>query len=338
MQKKLIALAVAGLVSAPVFAADNVTVYGVLDNYVQSSKAGGISQSGLTSDGMSGSRWGLKGTEDLGNGLKAVFTMEAGLDSDNGGENTTFNRQVYVGLQGGFGSVTAGRQYTPTFYLTAGVVDTNGYSNWSVVANGLGDRTRTSNSIVYTSPSFSGLTVRALYGFGEQVGAANKSNNNEYGLSGIYANGPISIGLAYHNQRQQNVSSGSNKWTTVGGAYDFGMAKLTAAYQRENTVDVTGANAVNLKAKNWTLGVSAPVGKAGTVAVQYAKANPDGAAWTKGWNLLYSHALSKRTNAYAGYATSSADTGNAPWTLGAINAAAAGFKTRTYFAGMRHTF
>ncbi|PKO55512.1 MAG: porin, partial [Betaproteobacteria bacterium HGW-Betaproteobacteria-21] len=128
MQKKLIALAVAGLMSAPVFAQSNVTIYGIVDmgyknlgNNVNSAVG---NRSAIDSGQYSGSRLGFRGTEDLGNGLKASFVLETGINVDNGGfnqGNTAFARQSFVALSGGFGTVALGRQYTPQHILMSAV-------------------------------------------------------------------------------------------------------------------------------------------------------------------------------------------------------------------------
>ena len=121
MQKKLIALAVAGLVSAPVFAQSNVTIYGVADAYMGFGNHGGNDLAAVQSGGLSGSRLGFRGAEDLGNGLKAVFTLEQGVDISNGvaspsvGGDSVFSRQALVGLSGAFGTISLGRQYAPGF-------------------------------------------------------------------------------------------------------------------------------------------------------------------------------------------------------------------------------
>jgi predicted porin len=123
MQKKLIALAVASLASGAAFAQTNVTMYGIADAgyvYSQGDAAGSGTNkfSGIQSGLLSGSRLGFKGEEALGNGLKAIFTLEYSLNIDNntgvgsgsGGLNA---RQQFVGLAGGFGTVALGRQYAP---------------------------------------------------------------------------------------------------------------------------------------------------------------------------------------------------------------------------------
>ncbi|MBP6998627.1 MAG: porin, partial [Tepidiphilus sp.] len=129
MQKKLIALAVAGLVSAPVFAQSNIQIYGVADAYMKYGDFMGDDAMGVDSGGLAGSRIGFRGEEDLGSGLKAVFVLEQGINIDSGKStgmtgdddknnngDQTFTRQAYVGLKGNFGQVALGRQYAPGYF------------------------------------------------------------------------------------------------------------------------------------------------------------------------------------------------------------------------------
>ena len=116
MQKKLIALAVAGLASSAAFAQSNVTIYGIADIAYVHSSSGSSKTNGVDSGGWSSSRLGFKGTEDLGDGMKAVFTLEYGLSPDvNSGVGVTATgggnaRQTWVGLQNSMGTIKLGRQ------------------------------------------------------------------------------------------------------------------------------------------------------------------------------------------------------------------------------------
>src|SRR5690606_39044941 len=117
---------VAGLVSAPAFAQSNVQIYGVVDAGVVSGKIGDNKFNGVQSGLLSASRIGFRGTEDLGNGLKAKFTLEYGINVDNGGAPNA-PRQSWVGLEGGFGFIGLGRQYSPG-HNYAGMLDVMGGS------------------------------------------------------------------------------------------------------------------------------------------------------------------------------------------------------------------
>ncbi|MDR1709367.1 MAG: porin, partial [Candidatus Accumulibacter sp.] len=195
MQKKIIALAVAGLVSGAAFAQTNVTLYGRIDQgylYVNGkgldasgnivkTKYSGIQDGGDV--GVGGSRVGVRGEENLGNGLKAVFTWEWNLQADRGTQSGNA-RQAFVGLSGGFGVVTLGRQDSPTRmwaggsapFGVAGVTPSNNLLNNNTstatgfaVIDGGGAHSRWSDSIKWVSPVWSGVQVVAHYGFAGDV-------------------------------------------------------------------------------------------------------------------------------------------------------------------------
>ncbi|MES2945632.1 MAG: porin, partial [Pseudomonadota bacterium] len=112
MKKSLIALAVLA-VSGMASAQSTVTLYGLLDTYVGSIKSGGTTQTVVNSGGIQTSRFGFKGSEDLGGGLKANFLLEGGINTDTGASRgNLFGRQSYVGLSGGFGEVKIGQMWT----------------------------------------------------------------------------------------------------------------------------------------------------------------------------------------------------------------------------------
>jgi predicted porin len=277
MQKKIIALAVAGLVSGAAFAQSNVTVYGRADlGYIYSKsdykKFQGI-DSGQSAGGGA-SRIGLMGEEALGNGLKAVFKFEWGVDADIGG-GPTGARYTYVGLAGNFGNVLLGRNGTAADYYfgATGVYGINGLEPMNLfrsrmpLVNG-GDRW--DNAITYNSPNFSGLEFMAIYSFGEKVSSAKANNGScsnvlpngtaptaglecadtsdagKLGLGIKYANGPLYLTALYHaraNDDSQRAWNGNDndgygaKGWAIGGTYDFKVVKLYANYFRVKAND-----------------------------------------------------------------------------------------------------
>src|SRR5690606_6051186 len=169
MKKSLIAAAVVAALPAFAQAQTNVTMYGIADVSVNVVDRGDNSRSALFVDtgGMSTSRWGVRGSEDLGGGLKAVIQLEAEVGMDTGASSAAFwQRTAQVGLQGGFGTVKLGRGYTPAF-RTVGTYDALSYGlfgNMLAATAGAGQAmTRFSNAIMYDSPSFGGLQVLAAY-------------------------------------------------------------------------------------------------------------------------------------------------------------------------------
>ena len=310
MQKKLIALAVAGLVSAPAFAQSNVTIYGVVDmgvSYRSDNIVDSIgSRTGVDSGQQSGNRLGFKGTEDLGNGLKAGFVLEQGFFVDNGQSRSdgNFSRQSYVSLSGGFGTVALGRLYSPQFNLL-GAVDPFGTGTAGQVNNLYVNDTRLSNTIAYITPNFSGITVTAAYSAQadgiKQENADNTGDLQAWAISPVYSNGPLMVGLNYHQIQANDVTPDpKTKVWDIGGTYDFGMVKVAAMYGNRDTDSAQESDF-------WMLGATVPVGAAGKVLLSYtsAETNVVGAAAdreSEQWAIGYTHDLSKRTNLYAAYA------------------------------------
>lgn len=247
MQKKVIALAVAGLVSGAAFAQSNVTVYGVVDaGFVQSSgdrpgtAKASANYNGIDSGIWGGSRIGFKGEEGLGNGLKAIFTLEYYIAPDeNKGVGTTTDttgaggtgsnsRQSFVGLSHNkLGTLTLGQQYAAGFYSQ---VRNDAFSGASIgalaVANGAalnsvvaGGNARLTSSVVYASPKFSGFSVVAGYGYGESGGTGAdgiSQGNGGVGTAGLnYANGPLNLDLVY--QSRQGRTAALYTGSTVAG-------------------------------------------------------------------------------------------------------------------------
>jgi len=236
MQKKLIALAVAGICAAPAFAQSNVTVYGRVDYGYMSrgGDSGGINTNGTKSEmasGMqAGSRLGFKGSEDLGNGLKAIFEVEQGLQSDSSaatgaGVFSTLNRHSYVGLTSNkWGTVVGGRLDGVRYgiFNTYDAFAGGGMGNWTQMTQQVD---RADNAIAYISPTFGGgfslvlAHARSVAGqeytggqstAGATTAGSAKSNTGDgrlYTINGKYSNGPISIDLDYETVKFKNTNN-----------------------------------------------------------------------------------------------------------------------------------
>lgn len=307
MQKKLIALAVAGMVAAPVaMAQSNVTIYGIMDAAISSSSssyAGDSNRTGLdfSQENQSGSRIGFRGTEDLGNGLKASFVIEQGIIADTGESaqgGRTFGRQTFVALSGGFGTVSAGRQYSPQFVFV-GAVDPFGLGTvgdvsftgmYKLTASG-----RLDNLLAYTSPDMSGFRVAAGY-TGNAVGNETGQDGDlrALAISPTYRNGPLFVGLNYHRVDIKGFSDDNNV-LDIGGTYDFGVVKIAALYGMDEIDNIRDS-------RRWMVGATVPVSEAGSVMVSYSRekdkelaGDPEAGKWALG----YDHMLSTRTNMYA---------------------------------------
>lgn len=331
MKKSLIALAVLAS-SGAAMAQSSVTLYGLVDAYVghtSNTDAAGVksSQTVVNSSGANNSRWGFRGTEDLGNGLKANFALESGFATDTGAAvGAQFGRQAWVGLSGDFGAVKLGRQYTAYFDLytaTNNLYDTNLATTGSVWGNGVAKQSdRASDSIGYTSPVYSGFSGAAVYGLGEDKTANRKAAHNA-SLHLKYANGPLLVGYAYQEELSPTASAmprDKNQYNLFAGSYDFGVAKLTGGFNmaKNNT----------LKDKEFQVGVSAPFGAAAVAAgYSYSKSEVQATGFTTkahGLSLLGTYSLSKRTTVYAGVAGTKVKNTS--------------IKSSTAAVGIRHTF
>jgi predicted porin len=277
MKKSLLTLATSVTVASVAHAQSSVTLYGVIDEGINfNNNANGGRQYALASGVLMGSRWGIRGVEDLGGGLKAIFALENGFDVNSGklGQGGLgFGRQAYVGLSSPFGAVTLGRQYDSVVdyvgqfgageqwggYLTAHPADIDNFNNTE----------RVNNAIKFTSVKYAGLSLGGLYSLGGVSGSF--SRNQIWSLGGSYAQGPFSVGAAYLNIRNPNASfygtgtvanatggslagnnfiptpvySGYASATTqqviaAGGAYTIGPATIGATYSNVKFMGLNG--------------------------------------------------------------------------------------------------
>ncbi len=352
MQKKLIALAVAGLVSGSAFAQSNVTIAGIVDLGYRHSSGTGLSKSGIDHGGDSGSRLIFKGTEALGNGVTALFNLEYGLNPDeNVGVGTKAAsganaRQTFVGLTGDFGTVVAGRlqpmakgvsdKYDTMASMWFSPVNSLDKASGTTINNGI----RLSNAVAYVSPKMAGgLTAQLAYSFA----GASELDGNAYsgdaerilGVGLDYDNGPVGLSLIYHRANDlNNVSGVDARDMLVGGSYDFGAAKVVASWQsvKRDPADTSD--------KIYQLGVQVPVSAAGKVYVGYANYNKDKSSNdAKSFAVGYKHAMSKRTNFYAGYQRVANDGAASIAVFGNTGANVGGGKNSSgYGMGVKHSF
>lgn len=284
MKKSLLALAVLGAFAGAASAQSSVTLYGKVD--LALGKATGSADKQVR-DGA-GSRVGIKGVEDLGGGMKALFGFEHRFDPDTGTQNSAnmWNGYSTVGLGGAFGTVNLGRQYTSSFSLVQNAFDPFG---GDTVA-GLRDsslriapaRLRIANSIRYDG-KFGGVSVAA------DIAERATGTDRPYTLAAQYAAGPVLAAISY-----ENPEGGSDKLLNAGVAYTFGPAKLALAGS-------TGKNAANASVKGYLIGATVNVGPAGRVLVGYAQNKVGSADADKKASVGYRHDLSKRTFLYTDF-------------------------------------
>lgn len=324
MQKKIIALAVAGLMSGAAFAQSNVTIYGVVDAYAVTGSAKGATKDsfdGINAGGLSGSRIGFKGMEDIGGGLKAVYVAELGTLDTTANANTltasdtadatktvttTTNgidtwRQAYVGLTGGFGTAVAGRLQT-LGYDWGVKYDAHGASIFSPVGqltdnlatsiSGRDASARADNAFAYISPNFAGFTAKFNYAFGEQVeGQASTGNaalvdkrQSIWGVGADYDNGPLSAGFAYHNIGDvggTRVGTNEASQKEWGLGAKYNFGMITPVISYQQ-MKTESATGVEVKTKVWNIGARANVSANGSVGLAYAKSSQSDAGDDKG--------------------------------------------------------
>jgi predicted porin len=332
MKNAFIAAAAALVCAGAAHAQSNVQLTGLIDMYAGSMKMAGQDRTGqVGSGGLTTSWWGLKGTEDLGGGLKADFNLTSFVRADTGTpgrfpNDNFFSRDANVGLSGGFGRLGLGRDKAPNFLPTilanpfgdsftvsplvlhANVPTFGPGATWNGSRLTTPSDTGWSNQIIYTTPNFGGLTANVHYQFGEQTGAGQRSKKN-VGLNVLYFGGPVSLVGFYERAQVGNPGGGNvipttNNWM-VGGTYDFKVVKLYATYgQSKSKDDVMAAGWTPGKNKTYSLGLDVPV--SGTTGTFKAAAARTKAEWNDGnasatrttYTLGYDHFLSKRTDVY----------------------------------------
>jgi predicted porin len=345
MKKSLLAFAVLGAASGFAFAASNVTLYGLIETGVSVSKAkhkDTVVQ--MTSGFDSGSRWGIKGTEDLGNGYNVGFILEQGFSSDTGAaanSSQAFSREAILSLNGGFGSAAIGRTGALAFAqsraILTGWVFGTGYSKsaWNSID---WVAKRMNNVVSYATPSFGGLTVHAMYsnsGSGDDADDTKKwsENGHYYGIGAKLARGPLTSSLIFEATQNKNADAKNHEpkyGINFGASYNLGVITPMFAYQY---IWQDKGN----KDHQFGLSASAPI-VSGTfkIGAKYLFGkNYEGAAskkqnmWLVG--AAYEYPFSKRTKlkTYAGYA----DAGKA-W-KDKDDVAYNGYQV---FAGIQHNF
>lgn len=363
MKKLTLVAMILGGFAAQAQAQSNVTIYGLVDAGLVSERGGAAGSVTKVTSGIGGqSRLGFRGTEDLGGGLSAVFQLETGLKVDDGALDNTnsalFNRLSYVGLKSKeAGSLTIGRQYTMLYNAMSQVADPFGAGYAGSIKNlfpTAGANTRTSNALVYVTPSVEGFSGEALYALGEQAGSATAGR--QFGLGLNYAQGPLNARLVYNNRNNDTAAVGTTpaklqdtgRNTLFAVNYDFKVAKAFFAYGSDkgvnsaalpvaNAYGYTVAPKASLDSNDMLIGVSVPVAPAGTVLASYTRKNDKTANNQDAdqWAVGYLYSLSKRTSAYVAYAKIKNKNG-AGYTVGNNNEAGSGNKA--FNVGVRHSF
>ncbi|QCB46766.1 porin [Hydrogenophaga sp. PAMC20947] len=296
MKKTLIALAAVAATGAA-FAQSSVTLYGVADASIvkTTDKSTVLSSSGVMNNGTS--RWGVRGSEDLGGGLKAGFNFEDGLSLNTGASNLSggnyFSRAAWMNLSGGFGELRLGRTLNPSFYSVA-AWELTGTANYSAVMSQFGGVTggvRNSSQVAYTTPNMGGFSATLGYIMkGNNIVGATAATATTPAVAGverakvdlnaIYRNGPVAVSLGYNKTQDQE------KNVALGASYKVGPATIAGS-----VIDASG------KGKGFTIGAGMQAGPVYLV-VDVARDTD-----YKDTDLLLEakYPLSKRTFAYAAF-------------------------------------
>ncbi len=349
MKKNLIAIAVSGVfLTGLAHAADPVAsgkdtnwqLYGVADVFVGKDSVGGagaasaVDTTKLGNNGLSGSRLGFKGWQEVSPGLKADFVYETGVSVDATAASSLGNRQSYVGLTGGFGQVRFGRQYTELDQIT-GAVSVDGNIGWEgkggFTGTGAADDiigARVDNALTYRN-TMGPLTIGVQHALGEAPSNAVTSGvtttaftGDTTSFSAAFSQGDLNLVLGYATRGTSGVAATSSTNSidgyTLGGSYNLQVVKVFLGYSSatDKTTTYTAAVPAGTEVKTditrTNLGVTIPVGADGSYALaQYAesaiKVGGDSAKATT-FTLGYNHQLGKNVNGYARFAQTGYDT------------------------------
>ncbi|KWF68175.1 porin [Burkholderia pseudomultivorans] len=348
---RLSLISLASLAAMPIaHAQSSVTLYGVIDTSITYvNHAQGKDNAWLlgnsSAGNLAGSRWGVKGTEDLGGGLKALFQLENGFDPSNGrlGQSgRMFGRQAFVGLTSErLGTVTLGRQYDPLVDLVQGITADN-YLGSAFATPGDVDNYdnsfRVDNAVKYTSPLISGLQFSAMYSFGGIAGSTGSAQS--YSAAVSYSNGPLSVAGGYFHATNSPASNGlRDGWTSssdgtfdgpinngyasahsigiarvagqyVAGPFTFGLGYSNAQYRRDAS-SVFGSNE-HYNTGQGFVNYQATNALLVGVGYSYTRSGGDTSATYHQVSAGADYSLSKRTDVYltAAYQHASGETGD----------------------------
>jgi predicted porin len=313
-----------GLLAGVAHAQSSVTLYGTIDegfDYI-SNMGGHSNYAMVTNTQQLGTRWGVKGKEDLGGGLSAIFQLENGFSINNGSalpNGQIFGRQAYVGLDSNqFGAVTLGRQYDSVVDYVAPLSAAGSWGGTLFAhpfdADNINETIRINNSVKYTSANYSGFEFGGLYGFSNQAGAF--ADNRAWSVGTRYANGPLSVAASYMDidGASSNTTgavvaspylSAEQRVAAVGANYTIGPAVLGLVYTHTDIVDRPTIPKSTVKFDNIELNAKYNVTASFYLAAMYLYTS-ESVTFSGGRNdphrnqagLMADYRLSKRTEVY----------------------------------------
>ena len=275
--QKATAPAPAAAATSPSFLGNsNVTLYGKIDVFgeydTQGSKGSRVA---LDSGGLNGTRWGIKGGSDISDGLRAVFQLEGGIFINNGLQaqgGRLFGRQAYAGVEGKYGRVTAGRQYSPMYNaVTSYDPYEQGYGSPTTDGNVSTGATRYDSSLIYSSPKINGFSASVMAAPGGNTG-------NRHGAEALalnYGCGPLGLTVAV--QKVDHVASATSeiKSAFVGASYQLMSTKLMGGIGRVSTDPDVGARTHR---REWMIGSASNMTRTGKLLLAYGQGETENAA------------------------------------------------------------
>ncbi|AOK27460.1 porin [Burkholderia ubonensis] len=329
MNKKLLTAAILAATAGAAHAQSSVTLYGLIDagiSFANHSKtATGNDRLFKYDDGVAqGSRWGLRGTEDLGGGLKAIFVLENGFNSGTGAlgqGGAIFGRQAYVGLSTAqYGTVTFGRQYSFSTDVLGANYSTGGNTvagNYAYHVNDVDQLTssRINNAVKFQSANYAGFTFGALYGFSNSTDFAGApattsgttttpGSSRAYSFGLNYANGPFSLGAAYTDIRYPSQSIAPNGSSN----FNLSLANISTGTVRDLRTYGVGGRYIWGPATAWLL----------WTRTQFSTVSGVGGSFYNAYEAGVKYALTPALSAAAGYTYTNAtqNGGSAHWNQG----------------------
>lgn len=320
-------------------AQSNVTLYGLVDlnvtQYKAGSRVGGdtkVVMNDGTNNGLNGSRWGIRVSEDLGDGLKASVVLEGGINADSGTSaqgGRAFGRQTFIGLSHAtLGELRFGRQYILEDYVM-GLTDPMGnalVSNPSTGVTNVGraiplwlNAPRADNVVQYRTPTWGGFFAAA------QLAPGEGTTDRFHGVSAGWLGGPLAVAFSYEWNKSRTTDEDTNKSLTIGANYNFGAFKLLGGWQRNRELALGSGNGAASGVSNLTInagtafvanrldgatvGIEVPMGLF-TYGANYTRVKYEGTAASADLGkaaLVARYAFSKNTQVYAGVSFANGD-------------------------------
>lgn len=288
-------------------AQSSVTLYGVVDTFLTNIHATGKSSATrMDASGLYASRWGVKGSEDLGGGYKTTFAVESGFNSNDGSQadsNRLFNRQAWVGIANDtYGELRFGRQNTPQWAMSGHIDAFYAATQASGWNNFFGAAVRADNAVGYISPRIAGFRFQGLYGRGAVSGGAilpQEQGNQNFHMSLEYDKGPLYLGANYEEVRNETVKY-TMKRAAGGGSYKIGDHwQFYASADDEKASD----DSIHTNILAASFAYSFTVASRLAIGYAYLRDHVSGTGHGNASQVgaMYSYLLSKSTILYAAY-------------------------------------